>query len=212
MIRLQTSMSGFDIMRQLESISRRRWNYWVGISIEGTMAVAVIAFVWVNMFSAPRYLILVPLLVILGVIIQSFVEYGVHRWIYHGVLASRQAGHAEHHQHPRSLLALPWYLTIALTVAASSVYYLLFGDIVLAAAASAGGLIQYFVYGLLHHSYHHQNFHNRHWRNLRTRHGLHHSFVDCNFGGSTRFWDLVLRTDCRTVHPSTSISQEKTYG
>jgi 4-hydroxysphinganine ceramide fatty acyl 2-hydroxylase len=212
MIRLQNSMTGFDIMRQLESISRRRWNYWVGISIEASLAVAVTVFVWQNMFSEQRYLILVPLLFVLGFVIQSFVEYGIHRWIYHGMLALRQGGHAEHHKHPRSLLALPWYLTIALFVAGTSVYCLAFGDAVLGAAAAAGGIIQYFVFGLLHHSYHHQDFNNRHWRKLRTRHGIHHGFVDCNFGGSTQIWDLLLRTDWRTVHPAAPNNREKSLG
>jgi len=191
----QTDTIGLRIMNRLEATSRRRWNYWLVITIEATLTLSLAVCMLLNLFSEQRFLFQVPFAVIIGAVIQSFVEYGVHRWLYHGRLALRPGGHAEHHQHPFSLLALPWFVTIALFVAGTSAYCLAFGDFVLGVAAATGGGIQYLAFGFLHHSYHHQNFGNRSWRRLRARHHVHHALSDCNFGGTTRLWDIVFRTE-----------------
>lgn len=124
-----------------------------------------------------------------GVALWSLIEYGVHRFVFHGMQPFKR-WHAAHHQHPGALISMPTLLSVPL-----------FGGLVLlpawallglrpAAALMLGVLGAYLAYGLVHHISHHGGALAPWLRQRRYWHALHHRSPDAGrYGVSTSWWD-----------------------
>ena len=131
--------------------------------------------------------------VLFGLVLFSFFEYAMHRWLFHGPAQVFQQGHLTHHQQPLGYDSLPFFLTplaiLALAglldLAAPTAVALLF------AGAFAAG---YVAYGLSHWAIHNIRFRNTLARRWAADHHIHHYHTDKNFGVTTPLWDIVLRT------------------
>ena len=131
--------------------------------------------------------------VLFGLVLFSFFECAMHRWLFHGPAQVFQQGHLTHHQQPLGYDSLPFFLTplaiLALAglldLAAPTAVALLF------AGAFAAG---YVAYGLSHWAIHNIRFRNTLVRRWAADHHIHHYHTDKNFGVTTPLWDIVLRT------------------
>ena len=47
---------------------------------------------------------------LLGLLLFSFIEYGFHRWLFHGAPKIMEQGHRKHHERPDGYDALPFFL------------------------------------------------------------------------------------------------------
>ena len=138
-------------------------------------------------------------LVVLGLAGWTFLEYLVHRVVFHLHALGRRL-HQLHHDNPgdpdaeRSslstpLLALPvgYLLIVAAGLEAGSAMF-------------AGLLLGYLAFIVIHYAVHR-------WTiepgsllySAKIRHLTHHRVETCNFGVTTAFWDVVFRTNARMI-------------
>ncbi len=131
-----------------------------------------------------------------GMAVWTLLEYALHRWVMHGVPIIARL-HEEHHRAPRALLATPTWLTLAVFWCVFFLPAWLGGSLVVASGLTAGVMMGYLWYGILHHATHHdrprllvvwlQNCKHRHLRHHASRQGV-------NFGVTTSLWDHLFGT------------------
>jgi sterol desaturase/sphingolipid hydroxylase (fatty acid hydroxylase superfamily) len=144
-----------------------------------------------------------------GIILWSFAEYCLHRFIFHftpRTPAQKRIAflmHGVHHAQPRvkTRLVMPPLVSVPL----ACFFYALFTLVVsmlfrapdLTGALFAGFVVGYVCYDLLHYSLHHVQFRNGFMKALRSHHMRHHTEYDSRFGVSTPLWDHVFQTEPR---------------
>ena len=140
--------------------------------------------------------------VLSGAIAWTLIEYGLHRFVLHG-LQPFKAWHAAHHRRPTALIGLPTLLSA--TLFASLVFAPAWGasNLWLASGLTLGVLIGYLAYAITHHATHHALVGRGAafaswlgpWLGRRRRwHALHHRHLDhpvC-FGVTSAFWDHLF--------------------
>ena len=160
---------------------------------------------------------------VVGLFLWTFVEYAVHRGIFHatrfiekdtrrivGSLRRDQPvvpnlptprhkfyflAHGVHHDYPNDSTRLVLAPTVSIPLAAIlyGVFRLIFNS---ATPAAFAGLISgYLVYDTLHYAYHHASGRSRLLRMLKRRHFRHH-YADStrDFGVSSPLWDDIIGT------------------
>lgn len=136
----------------------------------------------------------VGLIVLLGLISWTLIEYMLHRFVLHH-LAPFSHWHAAHHRKPKALICAP--TIVSATLIAVLVFFpaLLIAGLEIANAFTLGILVGYLLYAITHHAIHHWHSNNN-WLNQRknwhTRH--HHHTQISNYGVTTNFWDYVFST------------------
>lgn len=134
--------------------------------------------------------------VVAGLAAWTLVEYGLHRFVLHGVQPF-QRWHDEHHRRPAALIGLPTVGSAALFAGLVFLPSWLAGGPWLACALTLGMLLGYLGYAFTHHATHHV-LARRGWLARRKRwHALHHHHVEhpvC-FGVTSAFWDRMFGTD-----------------
>jgi len=144
-----------------------------------------------------------------GVILWSFAEYALHRFIFHFTPRTpRQKRiaflmHGVHHAQPRvkTRLVMPPLVSVPL----ACLFYALFTVVVsillrapdLTGSLFAGFVVGYVCYDLMHYSLHHVQFRSGIMKALRSHHMRHHTEYDSRFGVSTPLWDHVFQTEPR---------------
>lgn len=159
-----------------------------------TDAIAAAAFGW---FGATRYrgpIAVAAILIVVGFLIWSLLEYLLHRWLLHGRLPAARREHAKHHRDAQAtvatpLLAIPIFMSLiwaALTLLTSNA---------VASLVTFGVYAGYNYFAIVHHM---QHFHpellarTRLFRHQLRLHELHHRHPDKQFGISTSIWDRVF--------------------
>lgn len=144
---------------------------------------------------------LVLALLLLGVLIWTFVEYTMHRWVFHYQPSSRWGKqlhfllHGVHHDYPRdaSRLVMPPIVSIPLALFFYGLFLLVFGR--LAPPAFAGFLFGYLFYDVVHYATHHFSMKGGVWLFLKKYHMRHHYDDDhVGYGVSSPLWDYVFGT------------------
>ena len=134
-------------------------------------------------------------LVLLGWLGWSLLEYGLHRFVLHGLPPFRR-WHALHHARPAALIGTPTVLSASLVAGLVLLPVSWLGHWWQAAALSLGLLLGYLGYALAHHAIHHWRAEHA-WLQQRKRwHALHHQAGGpprC-YGVTSGFWDHVFRT------------------
>lgn len=131
---------------------------------------------------------------VLGCIGWTFVEYAVHRWVYHAVPFFDRM-HDAHHQEPKGMIGAPSFLSVGVIFL---VFYLplYFANHAFAGGFTSGILLGYVAYMLVHHASHY-------WPSkpgsllyrLRLAHMVHHyRGEEGNYGVVTSFWDHIFST------------------
>jgi sterol desaturase/sphingolipid hydroxylase (fatty acid hydroxylase superfamily) len=131
-----------------------------------------------------------------GAFAFSFIEYAIHRWLFHSSTCFIGALHDAHHHAPVEATALPCITSAVVALAFWTVMYPIAGAGV-TSFFLAGVMIGYFWYAVMHHLEHHISIHSLPWRWLQrrwARHSVHHRLPHTNFGVTTSLWDRLLGT------------------
>lgn len=137
----------------------------------------------------------------LGMLVFSFVEYCIHRWVFHfNAKTERQKAfkykvHGVHHEYPRDKdrLVMPPVLSILVALVFYGLFKLIMGDVVL--LFFPGFLAGYSTYLLIHYAIHRLKPPANFLKILWTHHALHHyKSEDAAFGVSFPFWDYLFGT------------------
>ncbi len=131
---------------------------------------------------------------VLGVLAWTFIEYLVHRILYHNVPWFERM-HDAHHAEPNAFIGAPPIIGVVGIVALFFVP-LYFVSFIVASGVTAGILAGYMGYMLIHHAAHYWNVSpSSPLYFLRRHHALHHHHHDLgNYGIVTSFWDHVFGT------------------
>jgi sterol desaturase/sphingolipid hydroxylase (fatty acid hydroxylase superfamily) len=181
----------------LEALSRVHWTVplWVYIPI--------IAYMLYDAASIGISLSNIFILLIAGIIIWTFTEYTLHRFVFHYQPSSEWGKkihfivHGVHHDYPKDSkrLVMPPSVSIPLAL----FFYFLFLQILggnYLHPFFAGFLIGYLFYDTTHYAIHHFNMHNKFWLFIKNHHMKHH-YQDAQkgFGVSQPTWDYVFKTN-----------------
>jgi sterol desaturase/sphingolipid hydroxylase (fatty acid hydroxylase superfamily) len=157
-----------------------------------TLPIAIVIFVYLaGMYRLHMILV--------GVAAWTLLEYLVHRFVFHRYSVGRRL-HQLHHDHPsdpdaeRSSLSTP---LIALPIG-----FMLIGTLGVedGSAIFVGLLLGYLAFISIHYAVHRWPIEpNSPLYSAKMRHFTHHRFEDCNYGVTTIFWDIVFRTNARTI-------------
>lgn len=168
---------------------------------------AIILLALFLMFANPQAPSLrIILLILCGLIVWIFIEYGLHRFVLHG-LAPFSHWHATHHQRPTALICAPTVLSAMLIFILVFVPSFWIMNLWQACALTLGVLMGYFAYAVTHHAIHHWHTNNT-WLNQRKKshflhHQLHHpahglvnkqSKKACYYGVTTGVLDILFNT------------------
>lgn len=178
----------------------------------------VVALIWTPVFLylvyaayaesvGERSLLYIPVGVLLGWFIWTFVEYVLHRFIFHYHPRTERLKrfffvmHGVHHAQPmcRTRLVMPPAISVPLAVAFYGLYFLvvvvLLGIPHWLNPLFAGAVGGYLVYDLMHYQIHHSNIKAGAFFELRKHHLRHHGVCDfMRFGVSIPLWDHVFGT------------------
>lgn len=135
----------------------------------------------------------------LGLASWTFVEYGLHRFVLHG-MRPFSVWHAQHHRLPAARIYSPTLVGVILIAALVYLPAMAAWGRWPACALTFGFVVGDFGYAVTHHATHHWGA-ERGWLWRRRRwHGLHHA-RPCTPGGrpgyygvTSPFWDYVFRT------------------
>ncbi len=177
---------------RIREASSSVFNYWFGYvaNLSLTIWLASRAFVGRHsQLSAGTWL----LCALSGVLLWTLSEYVLHRYLYHEVDSVLKVGHDLHHEEPRSLLGVPWWMTSIVLVA---VYYGLsaMGDPAMTGVVMAFAWLGYVGYCAMHHAFHHATWRARWFVTARRHHMIHHARHNVNWGVTTSLWDRVFGT------------------
>jgi len=158
---------------------------------------------WMVYLAAQRGLPIAAIaaLALCGIVIWSFVEYAMHRFVFHYEPKSGWGqklhfmAHGVHHDYPSDAtrLVMPPLISIPLAIVFYSLFAVIFGRV--APAVFAGLLIGYLFYDMLHYATHHLPMKRGVWLFLKRYHLRHHFQDDhTGYGVSSPLWDHVFRT------------------
>ena len=148
-------------------------------------------------FETPQ----IVLLFLAGLLFFTFVEYIMHRYLYHIPATSERKKkisytmHGVHHDYPKdkSRLAMPPVLSLIVATVLFIIYRVVLGDYVF--GFLAGFLIGYAGYLAVHYSVHAFKVPSNFLKVLWHHHSIHHyREPDRAFGVSSTLWDHIFRT------------------
>src|SRR6476620_605964 len=153
----------------------------------------------------------------LGILIWTFVEYTMHRWVFHYQPTSNWGKqlhfllHGVHHDYPKdaSRLVMPPIVSIPLALFFCGLFFLVFGR--LAPATFAGFLCGYLFYDMVHYATHHFSMKSGVWLFLKKYHMRHHYDDDhVGYGVRSPLWDYVFGTRApKPEAPATSLDDSR---
>jgi 4-hydroxysphinganine ceramide fatty acyl 2-hydroxylase len=136
-----------------------------------------------------------------GWLLFTFVEYLVHRYVYHMEASTpkkvkmQYTMHGVHHDYPKDKqrLAMPPFLSVTISTILLLIFELLLDKY--SFSFLAGFLVGYAFYLLVHYSVHIFRMPNNFLKALWINHSIHHySPEDAMFGVSSPIWDYVFGT------------------
>jgi sterol desaturase/sphingolipid hydroxylase (fatty acid hydroxylase superfamily) len=171
-------------------MSRTRFNYWAEFGLDIPLGILLIL---ASLRRPDLHFFTSFSVALLGLLIFSYLEYTIHRWLFHGSIPVFVQGHLAHHKNPQGYDALPFFLPALVVLGLASLFALLMpaSYAYLQAGIMAFG---YATYGLSHFSIHHVHFHQPLARRWAAAHLIHHYHPESNFGVTTPLWDILLGT------------------
>lgn len=175
-------------MEQLPENRLDKFNYY-GDFVQLPLLLAA-DFYYLNKYYA------IDLSVVLAFIIAilfygAFLEYGFHRYIYHGNMSQIKRLHLIHHKFPQSYVSSPPYVTSMLML----IFYVIAIELLgykLGCAVVAGITFGYLWYISIHHFIHHSaNINSSVLNHFKESHQLHHEHAKINYCVSQPFWNTV---------------------
>ena len=129
----------------------------------------------------------------LGLAGWTAIEYGLHRFVLHGLQPFRR-WHEAHHQRPTALICAPTILSATLISTLVFLPAWLSAGLWRACALTLGVLTGYLAYAITHHATHHWRADSAWLRRRKRWHALHHhaTLQPACFGVTQGFWDHVF--------------------
>lgn len=180
----------------IEAMSKTHWSIpiWVFAPIIGY-------FVYLSTISNVSIISSI-LLILLGLFVWTFVEYVMHRFIFHYDPKSNLGKrlhwlmHGVHHDYPQDAnrLVLPPGISLPLATAFFFLFYLLIPQPELY-LFFASFLLGYLIYDIGHYAMHHFSFKSNIFKKVKLHHMKHH-YVEPHkgYGVSNPLWDIVFGT------------------
>jgi sterol desaturase/sphingolipid hydroxylase (fatty acid hydroxylase superfamily) len=138
-----------------------------------------------------------------GIFVWTITEYVLHRFVFHYHPTSAFGKrvhfifHGVHHDYPNDAKRL--VMAPAMSIPLAFIFYFSFKAILGEANVASffsGFVLGYLIYDMTHYALHHFQFKSKLWQNIKKHHMIHHYVDDENgFGVSSKFWDLIFRTD-----------------
>lgn len=181
----------------LEKLSKVHWTVplWVFIPI-------ISYFLYRSAFIFELSIGRISLYFILGILIWTFTEYFLHRFIFHFQPKSDFGKrlhfmfHGVHHDYPKDSkrLVMPPGISLPLASLFFILFYYAIGE-VLVNPFFVGFLTGYLFYDITHYAIHHFNVKSKFWLVIKNHHMLHHyKHSDKGFGVSQPAWDYIFGT------------------
>lgn len=129
-----------------------------------------------------------------GLVSWTFLEYVIHRWIYHRVPGIKRY-HDAHHDAPLEMIGAPSFVSLFIILALCYLPLVPLG-FATASGFASGIILGYMGYMLVHHATHHWELKPGTWLYRARLHHMAHHFarVEGNYGIVTSFWDRVFGT------------------
>jgi len=140
---------------------------------------------------------------VFGVVIWSFTEYILHRFIFHYQPKSEWGqrlhfiAHGVHHDYPNDSkrLVMPPSVSIPLAVLFFTIFFYILGSAWVNPFFS-GFIVGYLTYDMTHYAIHHLNWSNRWFLKVKKHHMIHHyKDPDRGYGVSSELWDKIFGTE-----------------
>ena len=128
-----------------------------------------------------------------GWLVFSFVEYGLHRWLFHGSARFLEEGHRRHHERPEGDDAMPFFFAPLAILALAGVLATIAAK-PFALPFAGGFAAAYAAYGISHTLMHQRRFQSAILRRWAAAHHVHHHHPGSNFGVTSPLWDVVMGT------------------
>ena len=152
-------------------------------------------------------LLYVPAGFLVGLAIWTFVEYNIHRFLFHFTPHNAWQQrivflfHGVHHAQPRlkTRLVMPPVVSIPMSAVFLLLYTFIFSNLLgqpqWVGPVAAGFTVGYLAYDLIHYATHHLAMRHGYFKYLKRYHMLHHyKTPEARFGVSSPFWDWVYGT------------------
>jgi sterol desaturase/sphingolipid hydroxylase (fatty acid hydroxylase superfamily) len=171
-------------------MSQTPMNYWAEFGLDIPLGILLI-------FEGLRHDDIqsfeVFLTILFGLFFFGYLEYSVHRWLFHGSVRIFVQGHNVHHRNPQGYDALPFFLPSLVILGLTGAFVLLMpaSHAFLLSGVMAFG---YVTYGLCHFTIHHALFRQPFARRWAANHHIHHYHPESNFGVTSPLWDILLGT------------------
>ena len=131
-------------------------------------------------------------LILAGLAAWTALEYGLHRFVLHGVQPFR-GWHAEHHRRPAALIGTPTIVSAGLVAVFVFLPAAMLGGWLNAVAFTLGVSTGYLAYSVTHHALHHWHFRGAWFATRRRAHARHHgASLPGSYGVTTAWWDWVF--------------------
>lgn len=130
----------------------------------------------------------------IGIVGWTLAEYLIHRFAFHSLPLLRKM-HDVHHAHPKDLIGVASW-GVFTGVGLIWFFARLALDVASAHAITAGALLGYVFYIVVHDRFHHgdRSRFGRYVKFMERFHAGHHRGGETNFGVSSPIWDAVFRT------------------
>jgi 4-hydroxysphinganine ceramide fatty acyl 2-hydroxylase len=180
----------------IEASSKTHWSLPIWIFAP------IIGYLFYLTFSSTISIGQTFLLCVSGIFVWTFVEYVMHRFVFHYVPKSQFGKklhwimHGVHHDYPQDdkRLVLPPGLSLPL---ATSFFLLFYSFIPMPELFPffASFLIGYLIYDIGHYAMHHFSFKSNLFKKIKLHHMKHH-YVEPHegYGVSSPLWDIIFRT------------------
>jgi sterol desaturase/sphingolipid hydroxylase (fatty acid hydroxylase superfamily) len=181
----------------LETLSRVHWSVplWIFIPI-------ISYFFYRSIFIFNLSLESILLYFFIGIIVWTFTEYFLHRFIFHYQPKSEWGNrlhflmHGVHHAYPKDSKRLVMPPSVSLPLA--SLFFILFVNLIgqiLVSPFFAGFLTGYLFYDITHYAIHHFNLKSKFWLAIKNHHARHHyQNPNLGYGVSQPTWDYIFGT------------------
>lgn len=167
------------------------WSYFLDLVLAPFAAASLLWLAVVGQSS----LIWVAAVTVAGIIAWSLAEYWIHRLVFHGATVFEPM-HQMHHALPKDMIGIASWGT-ALGFFAIWFVAETFSGVALGSAFTAGFILGYLFYCVIHIRFHHHQSGaklSRYVAFMNAHHVAHHRGGKGKFGVSTPIWDLVFRT------------------
>jgi sterol desaturase/sphingolipid hydroxylase (fatty acid hydroxylase superfamily) len=143
------------------------------------------------------------LAILFGVLYWSFLEYGIHRWLYHTAFQSRflqyflGSFHQYHHKDmsDHRVLNAGFLMVYLVTPVVLSPFLLVTQDLQIVSGLALGLISAHYFYEWVHFTLHLDKFDSGYLNYIQKYHFHHHDKAPLkNFGNTSHFWDVVFGT------------------